>query len=362
MATKRASYSIAEFKAVGDQPGQFTAVVSVFGNVDLVGDRVMPGAFKNSLARWKQSGDPVPVIWSHSWDDPFAHIGYVKSALETAAGLQITGQLDLDKPFAKQVYDLLVDRRVKEFSFAYDVLNEQRAKDGANNLTELGLIEVGPTLKGANPETQLIAAKALDEAAAKQREMETTELKSVSGRKVYIDAELPGSFDEMRETVSDAVTGLLNPSQDPETYVWVQAMFPTYALVEVCNEGEDDQTYRVPWTTDGEDGVTLGTPEAVDITVTVSPKSAKAGRRLSQATQTELKTIHDAYGKAHDMLGAFLAESTTDGKQLPTGERQQTETDEKDLDDREPPAKSIDLSLLLLRTRIEEVCATTRRA
>lgn len=152
----------AELKATGEgASGEFEALVSIFNNVDLVGDRVMPGAFTKSLERWKSSGDPIPVIWSHEWDDPNAHIGTVVEAEERPEGLYVKGQLDLENDFARQVHKLLMQRRVKEFSFAYDVVDEKQADDTrANDLVELDLIEVGPTLKGANPETQLIGAKA----------------------------------------------------------------------------------------------------------------------------------------------------------------------------------------------------------
>jgi len=181
---KRAVYQIAEFKAAGDASGEFKALVSVFNNVDLVGDRVMPGAFKSTLARWKASGDPIPVIWSHDWQDPYAHIGTVTAAEETDAGLQVTGKLDLDKPFAKQVHDLLMARRVTGMSFAYDVIGEKTAKDGANDLTELDLIEVGPTLKGANQDAHLIGAKALlDAAAAEAKGIEHDETIEADGMK-----------------------------------------------------------------------------------------------------------------------------------------------------------------------------------
>jgi len=150
--------------------------VSVIGNVDLQGDRVMPHAFDKSKEKWQKSGDPIPVIWSHEWGDPFAHIGWIdpnniEEIGKTGAlqgGLLVTGHLDVDKPFAKQVYDLLAARRVKEFSFAYDIPagGEKRGKDGANELHELDIIEVGPTLKGANTETALLGVKTrLDRAA-----------------------------------------------------------------------------------------------------------------------------------------------------------------------------------------------------
>lgn len=157
--------------ATGAPTGEVEAVVSVYGNVDLMGDRVVKGAFADTLAEWKSAGDPIPMVWSHDWANPMSHIGSwdAASATETDQGLLLKGNIDVGvgNPVADQVARLLADRRVKEFSFAYDVQDEKPASDGANELLKLGLIEAGPTLKGANPETELVMAKALAEAAAK---------------------------------------------------------------------------------------------------------------------------------------------------------------------------------------------------
>jgi HK97 family phage prohead protease len=164
-------------KSVNEADRTVEQIVSVFNNVDFANDRVKLGAFEGTLERWKSSGDPIPAIWSHTWDDPFAHIGAVLEAKELApgdpmlppeiadlGGLYTKYQVD-DLPFASQVFHLLLKRRVREASFAYDVLKERKAEDGANDLLELDLIEIGPTLKGMNPMTQLLAAKALEAAA-----------------------------------------------------------------------------------------------------------------------------------------------------------------------------------------------------
>lgn len=164
----------ARIKAAGEadglQPGQFTAIVSVFGNEDSAGDVVVPGAFTDTLADWAAKGDPIPVLWSHDWSDPFSHIGVVVDAKETDEGLLVTGQIeDLDtNPTAAQVYRLLKGRRVTQFSFAYDVQegawvdteDDQSNPYGYYELRKLRLYEVGPTLVGANQETELLAAKA----------------------------------------------------------------------------------------------------------------------------------------------------------------------------------------------------------
>jgi HK97 family phage prohead protease len=155
--------------AAGLQPGQFTALVSVFGNEDLMGDVVLPGAFTQTLTDWAAKGDPIPVIWSHDWGDPFAHIGVTLTAAETDEGLLVTGQIeDLDtNPTAAQVYRLLKGRRVTQFSFAYDIVEGAWVENrdagpwgGHYELRQLDLYEVGPCLVGANQETELLAAKA----------------------------------------------------------------------------------------------------------------------------------------------------------------------------------------------------------
>jgi uncharacterized protein len=157
-------------KAVGSDDGladgQFRALVSVFGNEDSYGDVVMPGAFTKTLADWADSGDPIPVYWSHRMDDPDYNLGTVLQATETDQGLEVLAQLDLDGAKAQQVYRLLKGRRVTQFSFAYDVVSGGWAQtDGREvyQLNELKLYEVGPTPIGANQETELIGVKSASE-------------------------------------------------------------------------------------------------------------------------------------------------------------------------------------------------------
>lgn len=164
--------------ADGLAEGQFRALVSVFDNEDTYGDVVRPGAFAQTLAAWAAKGDSIPVIWSHQWSDPFAHIGRVVEAKETTDGLEVLGQIDDlagddENPTAKQVYRLLKGRRVTQFSFAYDVPNgggawvkdEDHRWGGYYELRQVDLHEVGPCLIGVNRETELLAAKAAHIAA-----------------------------------------------------------------------------------------------------------------------------------------------------------------------------------------------------
>lgn len=146
----------------GTDEGQFDAIVATY-DLDSVGDRIIPGAFKETLDEWATSGNPIPVYWSHRMDDPAMNIGQVIEAAETDKGLAVKAQLDLDNPTAAQVYRLLKGRRVTQFSFAYDVEDgafvEEKGEAPYYELRKLRLYEVGPTPIGANQATELLEVK-----------------------------------------------------------------------------------------------------------------------------------------------------------------------------------------------------------
>jgi len=153
----------------GTDDGVFEAIVATY-DVDDVGDKIVPGAFAETLERWKASGSPIPVLWSHMSMDPEYHIGVVEDAEERDEGLWVRARIDLDddSPKAKKVYRLLKGRRVTQFSFAYDIEQggyvEEKNDDGDDEaayfeLRKLRLYEVGPTLVGANQNTDLLDVK-----------------------------------------------------------------------------------------------------------------------------------------------------------------------------------------------------------
>lgn len=159
--------------------GEFDAIVSVFGNVDSMGDIVRPGAFVDTLHAWRSSPDTLPVLWSHRMDDPAYNIGAVVEAEELRGGderippwasphvhahggLWIKGLIDTGPDAsgpARHARRLLAARRVTQFSYAYDVLDEGPDDDGHNELRKLWLHEVSPTQVGANQFTELAGAK-----------------------------------------------------------------------------------------------------------------------------------------------------------------------------------------------------------
>lgn len=148
-----------EFKSDTDSLGEFSALVSVFGNVDRVNDRVIPGAFAKTIGEWEAKSAPLPIVWAHNIENPLMFIGSVKSMEETSEGLVVEGSLNLtSNEYARAAYDLLRNGVVQDFSFSYDGKG-RTAKDGAFEVTEIDLYEVGPCLVGANPEAGLMAIK-----------------------------------------------------------------------------------------------------------------------------------------------------------------------------------------------------------
>ncbi len=191
MLTKSLPADVKAAVGEGDQ-GIFDAVVAVFGNVDSVGDRIVKGAFSDTLKEWGTSGDPIPVLWSHLRDNPSYHIGVVTEAKETDQGLQVRGQLDLDNPAAAQVWRLLKGRRVTQFSFAYDILDGgpvQSDGESVFELRRLKLYEVGPTLIGANQATDLLGTKsAIRELAQVAEQLKAGRVLSAKNESLLRDA------------------------------------------------------------------------------------------------------------------------------------------------------------------------------
>lgn len=144
-------------------PGEYIALASVFGNVDLYGDRMVKGAFTETLQEWADSGNQLSAIWSHNWNDPFANIGGVLWAKEVDAGLLYKAKIDVDdSEFAAQVYRLMKARRITQQSFGFDVLDGQEViEDGKSifDIKKVHLFEVGPCLVGVNQATELLDIK-----------------------------------------------------------------------------------------------------------------------------------------------------------------------------------------------------------
>lgn len=318
-------------KAVeGAPPGTFEAIVAVFGNVDVQGDRIIPGAFAASLAEWKASGDPIPVVFSHQWGNMDAHVGEVIDAKEllpgdpalAGTGLEENGGLwtkfslfvdDPDEAPTRRLAKRLDRRTIREFSFAYDVIDESRGTDGANELKVLDLIEVGPTLKGANPATVLLG-KALGDGWEDLGEDEIfarlakAVAEAKTGEKASVSVTFAGSAEETLNEIRAAAVAWaedLDAGNGGFYYLHSEATYPAELRAIVLIEGWDDPIgegifYELTMER-AEDG-TLSVKDAaeIEITVDVAKKSRdrirKAWSAISAKTRATV-TGDDHHGK-----------------------------------------------------------------
>lgn len=144
-------------EAVGED-GTFTGYGSVFGNVDSYREIVAPGAFLDSLAAIRASGDPLPALWQHRSDSP---IGGYDVLEEDDRGLKVGGWLMHDViPLAREALALMKRRVVKGLSIGYYVEESTyNEKTGIRTLTKLDLQEISIVTFPANPEAQVDAVK-----------------------------------------------------------------------------------------------------------------------------------------------------------------------------------------------------------
>lgn len=323
----------AYFKAIpagdGVPEGTFDAIVAVYNNVDLGGDRIIPGAFAKSIDRWKASGDPVPVIFSHQWDDLNAHIGTVDPSnlkellpgdpelpaeLMNLGGLRAkNAQIDLGAPgeagdFAKNVWRKMKSRALKEFSFAYDIGQARPTKD-AMDLLELDLIELGPTLKGMNPATALLGAKAARKAIEGMNPSDALDLldgllpppPAHSGKTKTTDT--PGEVGTKRlptgsrpegavETILDAIQasarvwGMLKYGNDLYA-VHLEGTFLDQSKALITAERWEDPygegpLWELSYTLDTE-GATITNANAVEVTVSINSATDPAAKQRAKA-------------------------------------------------------------------------------
>lgn len=155
----------------GLEEGQFIVYPSTFTKKpDAYGDIVRPGAFKKTIAQWKESGNVMPGLYGHRMDDPEFFVASAIDMGEDDHGWWVKGEFDLDSPKGRQVYKLVKGRRLNQLSFAYDVLDADVVTlDGggkAYELRELDVFEFSFVPVGANSETSVVAVKQTVDALA----------------------------------------------------------------------------------------------------------------------------------------------------------------------------------------------------
>lgn len=134
---------------------EFEGHGSIFGNEDLGGDVVMPGAFHKTLTRHKQEQSLPQMFWMH---DPTRVPGKWTDMAEDKRGLKVKGVL-ADTPLGNEIRTLLKMDAVKGLSIGYSTVKDDYDSEGRRQLKELDLWEVSVVSLPMNPMAQVTHAK-----------------------------------------------------------------------------------------------------------------------------------------------------------------------------------------------------------
>lgn len=134
---------------------EFSGHGSVFGNEDLGGDIVLPGAFKRSLAQHKANGALPQMFWMH---DPSRVPGKWLDMAEDKRGLAVKGVL-ADTDLGNEIHTLLKMEAVRGLSIGYVTKDQDFDDDGNRLLKEVDLWEVSVVSLPMNPLAQVAHVK-----------------------------------------------------------------------------------------------------------------------------------------------------------------------------------------------------------
>lgn len=136
------------------EAGTFEGLASVYGNVDLGGDVVEPGAFKEFVYTRDQQ---IRILDGHNTRAP---IGKGKLT-DTHLGLAIKGTLEMAVARAREVHALMKSGIVDGLSIGFDILpgGAQVDEKGIRRLTGIKLWEVSTTAFPMNQSATVLGVK-----------------------------------------------------------------------------------------------------------------------------------------------------------------------------------------------------------
>jgi hypothetical protein len=134
--------------------GEVDGYASTFGNVDLAGDIVAPGAFASTLREHRAANTMPALLWSH---DVSAPCGTWTEAKEDRIGLRMKGRLTLDTVRGAEARALAIDGALG-LSIGFRTRDSGFEK-GRRLLKDVQLFEVSLVAIPANPMARLTSVK-----------------------------------------------------------------------------------------------------------------------------------------------------------------------------------------------------------
>lgn len=144
-----------------DEKGKFTGYGSVFGELDSYRDIVVKGAFKNTLARFKELKRKVPMLWQHNSRQP---MGVYTDVKEDSYGLFVEGEINMDTQVGREGYSLMKQGALSGLSIGYDtVMFKDDDVKLVRELHEVDLWEISPVTFPAGDSARIQTVKSWDD-------------------------------------------------------------------------------------------------------------------------------------------------------------------------------------------------------
>ena len=145
--------------SAGNEVGSFEGLAAAFNNQDMVGDVIMPGAFKGSI----RSPKKIKMLWQHQSDQP---VGVWTGFIETDKGLHAEGKLVLDVQRAAEAHALMKAGAVDGLSIGFRIPAKGSVFDretGIRTITKIDLWEISLVTFPANPKARVSRVKMLND-------------------------------------------------------------------------------------------------------------------------------------------------------------------------------------------------------
>ncbi len=149
MQTRREMSRLGQPLCACSGSGVFVGYASLFGRRDQSGDIVMPGAFRDTIA--KRGSQGVRMLFQHDAAEP---VGTWLELRETERGLHVTGRLDANVQRGRELFSLLESKGLDGLSIGFRALAAMRDRaSGARLIRQIDLWEISlvtfPMLEGA---------------------------------------------------------------------------------------------------------------------------------------------------------------------------------------------------------------------
>ena len=152
-----------EIKDIDVEKRIVTGYAAKFGNIDLHGDMIMPGAFSKTIKERGVNGkNEIWFLHDHDSSKPLGKPSVLK---EDNFGLYFEAKI-VDTEIGESVLKLYEEGLINQHSIGFSTIKEEKVEPkngkGYYEIQEIKLYEFSSVLWAANPETPFMGLKSLD--------------------------------------------------------------------------------------------------------------------------------------------------------------------------------------------------------